>query len=368
MSAEEKARSSRIEALKSDSREFPAKPSTHESTGSVKSAASDFARSRPFSRSSSKGGVGATSTTSSRPPSAFENHIDYFREPVVKSPPEPTRVKSPEAVVRSPDPINWTVPLDTGKTFSVTQSIKDGESSRHSPMSDHSSLFDSVSGTAINLGRGAPVPLHGSHQRISSLARSDVRDLQPGLIKDSTLMRPAVAESSNRPLATEAHPNPSVIPELAEENVRDEAQDVTNGEAGNNGEHMNGASSEQLKCLEEPSFEFEASKEVPAKKNEKKPSYRVLEDPFEAAVPIPQNSAKKAPNYRVLEDPMTTAMYDPSTSSEAQSAAAAGAALPASSCPPASEVLEGAREKFDKFWGSRGPARNSGNDTTNNEP
>lgn len=239
-------------------------------------------------------------------------------------------------------------------------------------MSDHSSLFDSVSGTAINLGRGAPVPLHGSHQRISSLARSDVRDLQPGLIKDSTLMRPAVAESSNRPLATEAHPNPSVIPELAEENVRDEAGDVTNGEAGSNGEHMNGASSEQLKCLEEPSFEFEASKEVAAKKTEKKPSYRVLEDPFEAAVPMPQannsnSSAKKAPNYRVLEDPMTTAMYDPSTSSEAQSAAAAaGAALPASSsCPPASEVLEGAREKFDKFWGSRGPARNTGNDTTN---
>ena len=28
--------------------------------------------------------------------------------------------------MRSPDPINWTVPLDTGKTFSVTQSIKDG--------------------------------------------------------------------------------------------------------------------------------------------------------------------------------------------------------------------------------------------------
>ena len=135
---------------------------------------------------------------------------------------------------------------------------------------------------------------------------------------------------------------------------------------------MNGASSEQLKCLEEPSFEFEASKEVAAKKTEKKPSYRVLEDPFEAAVPMPQannsnSSAKKAPNYRVLEDPMTTAMYDPSTSSEAQSAAAAaGAALPASSsCPPASEVLEGAREKFDKFWGSRGPARNTGNDTTN---
>ena len=100
-------------------------------TSSLRSMASsgmpDFTR-RPFSRSSSKGGVGGggASTTSSRPPSAFENNIDYFREPVVKSPPEPTRVKSPESVVRSPDPINWTVPLDTGKTFSVSQSIKDG--------------------------------------------------------------------------------------------------------------------------------------------------------------------------------------------------------------------------------------------------
>ena len=107
-------------------------------------------------------------------------------------------------------------------------------------MSDHSSLFDSVSGTAINLGgrnsgaggsgstcgstggNGSSVSgqLHGSHQRISSLAR-DVRDLQPGLIKDSTLMRPAVSNAADisRPLATEAHPNPS-IPELAEEYVR----------------------------------------------------------------------------------------------------------------------------------------------------
>ena len=83
---------------------------------------------RPFSRSSSKGNTGGgISRDTSRPPSAFENQMDYFREPVVKSPPEPTRVKSPtEGMVRSPDPINWTVPLDTGKTFSVTQSVRDG--------------------------------------------------------------------------------------------------------------------------------------------------------------------------------------------------------------------------------------------------
>jgi len=81
------------------------------------------------SRSSSKTGGGVYtggSRDTSRPPSAFENNIDYFREPVVKSPPEPTRVKSPEGIIRSPDPINWTVPLDTTKTFSVTQSVRDG--------------------------------------------------------------------------------------------------------------------------------------------------------------------------------------------------------------------------------------------------
>uniref|UniRef100_A0AAR5P0V3 Nuclear protein MDM1 n=1 Tax=Dendroctonus ponderosae TaxID=77166 RepID=A0AAR5P0V3_DENPD len=52
--------------------------------------------------------------------------IEY--EPVIKSPPEPTRVKSPEQIImRSPDPVNWTVPLDTGKTFTVTQNVRDGD-------------------------------------------------------------------------------------------------------------------------------------------------------------------------------------------------------------------------------------------------
>lgn len=50
-------------------------------------------------------------------------------EQIVKSPPEPTRVKSPEQIVimRSPDPVFWTVPLDTGKTFTVTQNVREGD-------------------------------------------------------------------------------------------------------------------------------------------------------------------------------------------------------------------------------------------------
>ncbi|XP_058466982.1 uncharacterized protein LOC131439702 isoform X3 [Malaya genurostris] len=47
-------------------------------------------------------------------------------EQIIKSPPEPTRVKSPEQIImRSPDPVNWTVPLDTGKTFTVTQNVRE---------------------------------------------------------------------------------------------------------------------------------------------------------------------------------------------------------------------------------------------------
>lgn len=48
---------------------------------------------------------------------------DVFKN-IVKSPPEPTKVKSPEQIIlRSPEPVNWTVPLDTGKTFTVTQNV-----------------------------------------------------------------------------------------------------------------------------------------------------------------------------------------------------------------------------------------------------
>lgn len=54
--------------------------------------------------------------------------IPDMSEPIVKSPPEPTRVKSPEQIImKSPDPVNWTVPLDTGKTFTVTQNVKEGK-------------------------------------------------------------------------------------------------------------------------------------------------------------------------------------------------------------------------------------------------
>ncbi|XP_050313499.1 nuclear protein MDM1 isoform X9 [Anthonomus grandis grandis] len=100
------------------------------------------------SRSTVKGGRKSTSNTPSnkRPRPSSEqpkseqtptemkknqenDQLDSLEyEPVIKSPPEPTRVKSPEQIImRSPDPVNWTVPLDTGKTFTVTQNVRDGD-------------------------------------------------------------------------------------------------------------------------------------------------------------------------------------------------------------------------------------------------
>ena len=81
-------------------------------------------------------------------------------------------------------------------------------------MSDHSSHFDSVSGTAIHLGRNSRatssergggsglggghiqvVPLHQPVGKMSSLAK-DATECGPGLTKDSTLTRPAVPSSA----------------------------------------------------------------------------------------------------------------------------------------------------------------------------
>ncbi|XP_037089656.1 translation initiation factor IF-2-like [Pollicipes pollicipes] len=59
-------------------------------------------------------------------------------EEMVRSAPEPTRVKSPEqmAPIKSPEPVNWTVPLDTGKTFTVTQNVMPGTGSPQSSRAD----------------------------------------------------------------------------------------------------------------------------------------------------------------------------------------------------------------------------------------
>ena len=125
---------------------------------------------------------------------------------------------------------------------------------------------------------------------------------------------------------------------------------------GNGSAHVNGSSDEakqvpgtKLKCLEDPSFEFETAPTA-VKETPKKPSYRALEDPFEADQSFGQKAANaKVGPYKVLEDPMCASVYESGPSGGVTS-----------NRPMASEVLEGARERFDKFWGGKSKESGSG--------
>merc|ERR1712106_171428 len=326
-----------------------------------------------ISRNSSK----ATSRDTSRPPSAIENHIDYFREPVVKSPPEPTRVKPPEQLLmRSPDPINWTVPLDTGKTFQVTQSVRDSDSARNSPMSDHSSHFDSVSGTAINLCMHS-VNEKGSlhYPKVSALAR-EAKELQgkTSQKKDDKVEKATVSEGHGEiPAAPQDEtPNCTALESESSGYVTATSTARVNGtsEASTNGEEKEQKDKNDkktaamkpketgkqvpatnLKCLDDPTFSFDEPKpssisvkpsvdttatpsdSKPAETAAgppKKPSYRVLEDP-ELDMPKPKGSP-----YKVLEDPMTASFYEPAKQEGTKGRP--------------EEVADGARQQFAKFF------------------
>ncbi|KAK7079080.1 hypothetical protein SK128_021841 [Halocaridina rubra] len=99
-------------------------------------------------------------------------------EPVVKTPPEPTRVKSPDqAMVKSPDPVNWTVPLDTGKTFTVTHNIPEGDSARGTPSSEHRHVLESRTRqtpepTKISQGPLVGTPLSAVETKVHSQEQS----------------------------------------------------------------------------------------------------------------------------------------------------------------------------------------------------
>jgi hypothetical protein len=73
--------------------------------------------------------------------------------------------------------------------FSFSARCPFADSARESPVGDPHHL-DSVSGTAINLGRGAGSAANSTSSKISSLAR-EARAVQPGHTKDSTVTLPS---------------------------------------------------------------------------------------------------------------------------------------------------------------------------------
>ncbi|XP_013148954.1 PREDICTED: uncharacterized protein LOC106111416 isoform X2 [Papilio polytes] len=206
---------------------------------------------------------------------------DHFFDdsPVVKSPPEPTRVKSPEQLnMRSPDPVNWTVPLDTGKTFTVTQNVKSDESVKR-PSSEFKA--GSVAEEVPSVKPAEIAPIH--HQQMSPI-RSLKKSESPTSLSKRTDKTPTT---------------PISLTPIDETKALD--MNKVNG--------INGIDSNQL-TPETPVKETIKEKEVVKKSTE---------------------ATQKAPG--VVD---TTVVNEPNTGGLT-----------------AAEVLDRARNRFDKFWGKK---------------
>ncbi|XP_037876805.1 uncharacterized protein LOC101737983 isoform X7 [Bombyx mori] len=143
------------------------------------------------SRSVSKIGIKLDDEIPShRSASVAKDHF-FDDSPVVKSPPEPTRVKSPEQMnMRSPDPVNWTVPLDTGKTFTVTQNVKNDESIKR-PSSEFKSGSIAEEGVIVKPAEIAPI----YHQQMSPIRSLKLKSESPTSLSKRTDKTPTTPVS-----------------------------------------------------------------------------------------------------------------------------------------------------------------------------
>ncbi|XP_046481378.1 uncharacterized protein [Neodiprion pinetum] len=276
--------------------------------------------------------VGLNATSVAAPPSA-ETSPWLNDEPIVKSPPEPTRVKSPEQMImRSPEPVNWTVPLDTGKTFTVTQNVREGE-----PLTrPHSEAKTWGASSMPPMPQSASPDLVGQHKSQHSGYKSpESESVSLGSFSglNGHKEQDSGRESPLRALGTDTTTTPTPMPQnfkcpVGEENeapsvVTDERLDApaVKPVVGTN-----------LRCLEDPVFEFERKKEAAVPPS----GYRVLEaEAPHGAQSVPQANAGGSSGYHVLEAP---AVLGQSTGQHSMT----------------NDVLEKARNRFDKFWGKGG--------------
>nr|XP_034172792.1 nascent polypeptide-associated complex subunit alpha, muscle-specific form isoform X9 [Osmia lignaria] len=292
--------------------------------------------------------VASTPPSQSQPPmsaTAVSPWIDD--EPVVKSPPEPTRVKSPEQMImRSPEPVNWTVPLDTGKTFTVTQNVREEPLTR-----PHSEAKTWAPSSAPSAPQSAPPELaaqhksqHSQHSGYKSPESESVslgsfsglnghKDMDSE--RDSPL--PTNVQSASTPVQAEKGVRKEMKLQEAG-SVEEESKDQQRSEPS-----IKPVAGTNLRCLEDPGFEYDRKKDVgaqptttatmttPSSSTPPQPGYRILE----AESPQPAGTAG---GYHVLEAPTVVP-------GSAQRSAA-------------SEVLEKARNRFDKFWGKGSGSEN----------
>ncbi|XP_015594427.1 uncharacterized protein LOC107267351 isoform X21 [Cephus cinctus] len=273
-------------------------------------------------------------------------------EPVVKSPPEPTRVKSPEQMImRSPEPVNWTVPLDTGKTFTVTQNVREGE-----PLTrPHSEAKTWAPSSVPSAPQSAPPELAAQHKsqhshysgykspESESVSLGSFSGLNGHKDLDSERDSPLPMNLQGTPTPTQSDKAP--IDVIGEQTKNERSEPAIKPVAGTN-----------LRCLEDPVFEFDRKKEgdlsvagLPQQ------GYRVLEAESPEATP----GAPGVVGGGVSSAPTATS----GVGSGAPVIAGSGGyhVLEAPAVSPGStqrsvtsDVLEKARTRFDKFWGKGG--------------
>ncbi|XP_033214348.1 uncharacterized protein LOC117171297 isoform X2 [Belonocnema kinseyi] len=278
----------------------------------------------PHVNGDTTGGSSVASTPPSQvaaPASTVSPWIDD--EPVVKSPPEPTRVKSPEQMImRSPEPVNWTVPLDTGKTFTVTQNVREGE-----PLTRPHSEAKSWGPSSLPQSAPPEWAQHKSHHSQHSGYKSpESESVSLGSFSGTNGHKDP---DSDRGSPLPVHVQWSPTPTKHSKHTTDEEEDTDDQKIEPSIKTVAGTN---LRCLEDPVFEFDRKKDT------------VLSTSTIPAVAVPGQQG-----YRVLE------AEPPQISGSGYHVLEAPAISPgASQRSAATDVLEMARNRFDKFWG-KGP-------------
>ncbi|KZC12800.1 hypothetical protein WN55_04317 [Dufourea novaeangliae] len=273
-------------------------------------------------------------------------------EPVVKSPPEPTRVKSPEQMImRSPEPVNWTVPLDTGKTFTVTQNVREEPLTR--PHSEAKSWAPSSFPSAPQSAPPELAAQHKSHHSQHSGYKSpESESISIGSFSGLNGHKDMDSERDS-PFPTSG-PGASTPTQGEKESTgggAEESKDQSRPDSS-----IKPVAGTNLRCLDDPGFEYDRKKETsqgtttatmttPSSSTAPQPGYRILE------AESPQGAGSggggggmagvvgsTGGGYHVLEAPTVVP-------GSAQRSAA-------------SEVLEKARNRFDKFWGKGSGSEN----------
>ncbi|XP_055534383.1 uncharacterized protein LOC129723484 isoform X6 [Wyeomyia smithii] len=194
---------------------------------------------------------GGISAASASPQPAPE-----ITEQIIKSPPEPTRVKSPEQIImRSPDPVNWTVPLDTGKTFTVTQNVREGECDTGDPIiRPHSEIKAS---TPVDYPPPAP---QSAPPELGEQSKLPSSKLEPNFIKESDdeddeLLKSKSSVTSSVVVPVEPKPMP-VGTATVQEAPLQTAQNTSDVRLD---KPVPGST---LRCLDDPAFESDINSPV----------------------------------------------------------------------------------------------------------